>query len=298
MATTWAAIAAAGITLAAAGPGESRRLADAAALVEAARPQVPDEYWNQAHCVLAFPREADAIRDEAHGVVSCRAGDGWTAPLFLVLATAGRGTQTEAGRTADLVLLVMNESGAGSLLHGSVRLGTDAAVSPGRVDASGSAVDANRTDILAYSQVDGVVSGADIAGAVLSADVAANAAIYGGNSSPSRVLAMRELSAPPDAEMFLRSLGGGKSTPAATSGTTTPPAEPPPSPPSASDDVRARLLAAQQTIDRLLADTSASAIAAGGTAPDPAQSVTIDRARLIQLRQQIEAALAALGRRQ
>jgi hypothetical protein len=71
------------------------------------------------------------------------------------------------------------------------------------------------------------------------------------------------------------------------------------------DDLRARLLVAQQTIDRMLTETAApaggvvmAAAAEGGRgAGANGATVSVERARLIQLRQQLDAVLAKLGRR-
>jgi hypothetical protein len=56
----------------------------------------------------------------------------------------------------------------------------------------------------------------------------------------------------------------------------------------------------QQSLDRLLADTTPAAVGTTGTtgAPDAASgSIVVDRARLMHLRQQLDALLATLNRR-
>lgn len=302
-AATWAALATVVATLSlAAGPDEVRRLTAAAAIVQDVREQAPDGVWRDAHCVLVLPAlgaDAGATAGdggESRGVMSCRTGDSWTAPLFMTLAASDRRPQSAAGHP-DLVLLVMNESGVDKLLHGAVTLGATASSAPG---PSGPQSSAGDKEILAYERSSGVLSGTDVSGGILAPDAAANRRTYGANSSPRHVLAMREISAPPAATPFLRALGGGSSaampTPPA-SGADAARDRPAADAAVDTDAVRARLLDVQRSLDRLLTDTGAASVGTAG-APESAGAgmITVDRARLIQLRRQIEAAIAALGR--
>ena len=69
--------------------------------------------------------------------------------------------------------------------------------------------------------------------------------------------------------------------------------------PTTDDDIRARVVDIEQTLDRLLADTTPAPVGTTGTvgATPASATVTIDRARLLQLREQLEALLATLNRR-
>ena len=53
------------------------------------------------------------------GVMSCRAGERWSPPVFMQLAKGSWGFQAGV-QEVDLVLLVMNESGAQKLLKNKV----------------------------------------------------------------------------------------------------------------------------------------------------------------------------------
>ena len=53
----------------------------------------------------------------------------------------------------------------------------------------------------------------------------------------------------------------------------------------------------QQTLDRLLTSTGNSTVGTSGTTNDTGDMVTVDRATLVRLRQQVEALAAALERR-
>ena len=305
--TTLAILFAMIMAAAASAADETTRVVEAAAVVEDVRPQIALEYWSRAHCIVVVPgiKKAAFIfgGEYGKGVMSCRAGESWTAPLFMELAKGSWGFQAGAEQV-DLVLLVMNESGVEKLLQNKVNLGADASMAAGPVGRGGAlGTDAALTaEILSYSRSRGLFAGLDLSGGVLRPDDEANRAIYGRNASPRRILASREISAPPEASAFLRALNGGQhaSAPATSSSSQSNDAERHSTSRSAADDgVRAQLVEAQQTVDRLLADTTPAAVGTTGAANEqrPAGTVTVDRARLIQLRQQIEAAILALSRR-
>src|SRR6185436_6170153 len=130
------------------------------------------------------------------GVMSCRAGDQWSAPVFMQLAKGSWGFQAGAEQ-ADLVLLVMNESGVQKLLKNKVNLGADASVAAGPVGRRGGvSTDAAITaEIVSYSRSKGLFAGIDVSGGVLRPDTDANESTYGPKSSPASILATRELSA-------------------------------------------------------------------------------------------------------
>jgi hypothetical protein len=69
--------------------------------------------------------------------------------------------------------------------------------------------------------------------------------------------------------------------------------------PTTDDDLRARVVEIQQLLDRILADTTPNPVGtAGSTAPSVnSGTVTVDRMRLLQMREQLDALLAAMNRR-
>src|SRR5262245_40198025 len=75
---------------------------------------IPQELWEKADCVIVIPglkKAAFGIGGEyGKGVMSCRNGQQWSAPVFMKLAKGSWGFQIGA-QSVDLVLLVMNESG-------------------------------------------------------------------------------------------------------------------------------------------------------------------------------------------
>jgi len=111
------------------------RLSNAAQALRDTRESIPDTYWDRARCVAVIPnlkKGALIIGGEyGRGVMSCRAGEGWSAPVFLELAKGSWGFQAGA-EEIDVVMLVMNESGVQKLLKNKVNLGADASSPPAR----------------------------------------------------------------------------------------------------------------------------------------------------------------------
>src|SRR5438046_939765 len=285
------------------------RLETAARNVREIRPEISDEIWNRARCVAVIPdlkKAAFFVGGEyGKGVMSCRAGDGWSAPVFLQLAKGSWGFQAGVEQV-DLLLLVMNERGVQKLLQNKTTLGADASVAAGPVGRRAAvATDALLTaEILSYSRSHGLFAGINVSGGVLRPDEDTNIDVYGPGAEPRTILASRELSAPPAARPFLEALRALASPPATDATNPAPPAQAastPPTPrtttmPITDDDLRTRIVDIQQTLDRMLADTTPAAVGTSGTTA-AGQPVSVDRARLLQLRQQIDALLASLNRR-
>jgi lipid-binding SYLF domain-containing protein len=309
----FAAIASGSVGVGAAiGPGEAQRLAAAAQVVQGIQSTIPDTYWNKARCVAVIPdlKKAALIvgGEYGKGVMSCHAGDGWSAPVFMQLAKGSWGFQAGAEQI-DVVLLVMNEEGVQKLLRNKVTLGADASIAAGPLGRQGQAgTDASlNAEILSYPRAKDLFAGIDLSGGVLRPDEDANRSVYGAGASPKTILATRELSAPTEAHAFLSALHA-QSTAATTSqraergGAETTVAPAPVTPPSrqlttTDDDLRARVVEIQQALDRILADTTPNPTGTAGRSGASADTVTVDRSRLLQMRQQLEGLLTAMNRR-
>jgi SH3 domain-containing YSC84-like protein 1 len=297
---------------------EAGRLASAARAIQEIRGEIPPDLWTSARCVVVIPelkKAALVIGGEyGKGVMSCRAGDRWSAPVFMQLAKGSWGFQAGVEQV-DLVLLVMNDRGVQKLLANKVTLGADASVAAGPVGRRGAVgTDAAMTaEIVSYSKSKGAFAGIDISGGVLRPDEDANAGVYGKGATPQAILASRDISAPPPAAPFLNaltSLPSSSSAPAPTdrgakveanpSQAKSVPATPRTTTMSTTDDdLRARVVDIEQTLDRMLADTTPAPVGTTGTvgATPASGMVTVERARLLQLREQLEALVAALNRR-
>jgi lipid-binding SYLF domain-containing protein len=296
---------------------EANRLAAAARVVQGIRSAIPQDYWDRARCVAVVPELKKAALvvggEYGKGVMSCRAGDQWSAPVFIQLAKGSLGIQVGAEQV-DLVLLVMNEQGVQKLLGSRLHLGADASVAAGPVGRQGSiGTDAQfKAEILSYSRAQGLFAGINLSGGVLRPDDDANTDVYGAGASLRTILANRELSAPTQASAFLSALSSPPAAAVSPSGASpsstasSPPQRPAGEPPSArttttptrDDDVRARATDLRQAVDRLLANAAPSAVGTtGGAESGTSGTVTVDRAQLINLREQVDALLAALNKR-
>jgi lipid-binding SYLF domain-containing protein len=291
---------------AAIGSAEAARLEAAAQIVQGIRTDIPADIWSRARCVAVIPdlKKAAFIfgGEYGKGVMSCRSGDRWSPPVFMQLAKGSWGFQAGA-EEVDVVLLVMNEQGVQKLLQNKVNLGADASIAAGPLGRHGSVgTDAALTaEILSYSRAKGLFAGINLSGGVLRPDEEANTAAYGKGAAPRTILASRELSAPPQASAFLRALGAqsaatapdrpspAPTTPPTTSRTTTMP--------TTDDDLRTRIVDIQQMLDRMLADTTPAPVGTSGAVGASGGTVTVDRARLLQLRQQLDGLVAALNKR-
>jgi len=279
---------------------EITRLSNAAQALRDTRESIPDTYWDRARCVAVIPdlkKGALIIGGEyGKGVMSCRAGEGWSAPVFLELAKGSWGFQAGA-EEIDVVMLVMNESGVQKLLKNKVNLGADASIAAGPIGRQGQVgTDVSLTaEILAYSRAKGLFAGVNLSGGVLRPDEDANRNAYGRDASPSTILASRSISAPTQATPFLEALGVPSKEPANAAASA--PATPSANVPSTTDsDLRTTIVAMRQTLDRML-DQNSSAVGTSGQAGNAVASVTISRERLEELRSQIDSLLAALNAR-
>ncbi|MGH9392958.1 MAG: lipid-binding SYLF domain-containing protein, partial [Terriglobales bacterium] len=113
------------------------------------------------------------------GVVTCRVGSAWSAPLFVSLGGASFGLQIGA-QESDVVMLIMNREGEDSLLKDKVSLGGDMAATAGPVGRDANAQTDLRMNakMLAYSRSKGLFGGITIKGGVIKQDHDSNQWLY------------------------------------------------------------------------------------------------------------------------
>jgi len=175
---------------------DAKRLNDSRAVLSEMRNAddngIPDSIWSKAECVVVIPdlKKAGFIvgGEAGSGVMACRNGGRWGAPIFMKMAKGSFGLQAGVSST-DLVLVVMNRGGADKLLGNKVTLGADASVAAGPVGRSASAAtDAQLTaQMLAYSRSKGVFAGINLSGGSLRPDDSANARMYGADHSARQI---------------------------------------------------------------------------------------------------------------
>jgi lipid-binding SYLF domain-containing protein len=153
---------------------------------------IPDGVFARAECVVVIPgmKKAGFIvgGEYGEGVLSCKHGNAFGAPIFMQLAKGSAGLQAGVSST-DLVLLVMNRAGVQKLLSNKVTLGGDASIAAGPVGRTASAAtDAQMTaEMLSYSRSKGLFAGIDLSGGTLRPDTDANAAMYGATANAKEI---------------------------------------------------------------------------------------------------------------
>jgi lipid-binding SYLF domain-containing protein len=174
---------------------------------------IPEAIWSKAECVVVIPslKKAGFVvgGEDGDGVLSCRQGAGWTAPVFVDLTKGSFGLQAGVQAT-QLVLVVMNRRGLEKLLSNKVTLGTDASIAAGPVGRTASAAtDAQLTaEMLSYSRSKGIFAGIDLSGGTLKPDKDANARAYGANVTAREIaLGSARVTMPPEAKAFRDALG-------------------------------------------------------------------------------------------
>ena len=109
------------------------------------------------------------------------------------------------GQATDFVLLVMNESGANSVMSSKVKLGADASAAAGPKGRSTSAETdvVMKAEILSYSRAQGVFAGISLAGSTLRSDDGANKSLYGKDLSAKEIVREGKVAPPASASKLL-----------------------------------------------------------------------------------------------
>jgi len=204
------------VSLAADVPADQQeRLVEAATVLKEIRAtpdsDVPASLWNKASCVIVVPGLKKAAfvfgGEYGKGLMSCRRGTDWSAPVFMRVEKGSWGAQIGA-QSIDLVLLVMNDKGVQKLLGNKVTLGAEASVAAGPVGRDArAATDAQmQAEILSYSRTQGLFAGINLSGGTLRPDADDNAEVYGTGVTPKDVLAGGRVKTPAAARPFLDAL--------------------------------------------------------------------------------------------
>ena len=172
---------------------------------------VPQELWERAACVVVVPSLKKAAfvfgGEYGKGLMSCRHGGEWTAPVFMQIEKGSWGLQIGA-QSIDLVLLVMNENGMEKMLRNKVSLGAEASVAAGPVGRDArAATDAQmKAEILSYSRTQGLFAGINLSGGVVRADADDNYDLYGSGISPKDVVMNGSVKPPAAVASFMAAL--------------------------------------------------------------------------------------------
>jgi lipid-binding SYLF domain-containing protein len=176
---------------------------------------IPQELLEKAECVIVFPSVLKAAfivgGDYGRGAMVCRTGEHfkgpWGAPAMYALEGGSIGFQL-GGEATDLVLLVMNERGASSILDSKAKLGADlsAAAGPKGRDASADTDAYMRAEILSYSRSRGLFAGISLEGSSLRPDNDASADVYGRKITAREIVLGGKASVPESGQHLVRVL--------------------------------------------------------------------------------------------
>jgi len=147
--------------------------------------KIPGAITQRAECVAVVPGLVEGAfivgAKSGRGVASCRTPGGWSAPGFFRLSGGTLGAQI-GGRSTDVLMLLTSQRAKRSFLSGDFRLGGEVSATAGDV-GSGRGVDSTstslRAEVVSYTRGRGLFAGADLSGAEVRTDVAANDAYHG-----------------------------------------------------------------------------------------------------------------------
>jgi len=173
---------------------------------------ITQEVIDKAECVIVFPsvRKAAFVVGASYGrgAMVCRTGKNfrgpWGAPAMYALEGGSVGFQI-GGQATDLVLLIMNNRGASSILDSKVKLGGDASVAAGPVgrDAAANTDAYMRAEILSYSRSRGLFAGISLEGSTLRPDDDATADVYGRKFTARQIVIDGEAKVPPSGRLLV-----------------------------------------------------------------------------------------------
>ena len=171
---------------------------------------IPEELLGSAKCMIVVPHLIKGGflfgGKYGHGAATCRVGNGWSAPAFILVRGGSAGLQ--AGYEGiDLVMLIMNNQGLQRLLSSKFEItgeGSIAAGSVGRHASAGTDWKLN-TEMLTYSRSKGLFAGLTLEGAVIENDPVSTRAVYQ-SKTPFRTILSGQATPPAGASEFMRAL--------------------------------------------------------------------------------------------
>jgi lipid-binding SYLF domain-containing protein len=108
-------------------------------------------------------------------------------------------------QATDFVLLIMNETGANSVMSSKVKIGADASAAAGPVGRNTSAETdvVLKAEILSYSRAKGLFAGISLAGSTMRSDDGGNKGLYGKEISAKEIVREGKVPVPVAAKRLL-----------------------------------------------------------------------------------------------
>jgi SH3 domain-containing YSC84-like protein 1 len=169
---------------------------------------IPSNILKQATCVAVVPGMIKGAfvfgAQYGQGVVTCRTGHGWSAPVFIRMAGGSFGFQI-GGQATDLILVAVNDKGLQALLKDKFKIGGDASAAAGPVGRSGQAATDWKmsAELLSYSRAKGIFAGIDLDGTSVSQN-REDTEIYFGAPQDFEAILRGDVAVPPGAVSFVR----------------------------------------------------------------------------------------------
>ena len=171
---------------------------------------IPQEITENATCVGVVPGMKKAAfifgGDYGQGVVTCRTGHGWSAPVFIKMTGGSWGLQI-GGQSTDLVLVAVNQKGFQDLLNSKFKIGAGASAAAGPVGRNAQMATnwKMQSELLTWSRSRGLFAGIDLDGTVVAQNKDATSAFYGRRHSMESIL-KGEVLPPATARPFLETV--------------------------------------------------------------------------------------------
>ncbi|HME58055.1 MAG TPA: lipid-binding SYLF domain-containing protein [Terracidiphilus sp.] len=168
---------------------------------------IPMNILQHATCIAVVPGMVKGAfvfgGQYGQGVVTCRTGHGWSAPVFIRMAGGSFGFQI-GGQATDLVLVAMNDRGMQDLLKSKFKIGGDASAAAGPVGRAGQASTDWKmsAELLSYSRNKGIFAGIDLDGTVVSQNKE-DTELYYGKDYDFNFILKGKVDVPPDAVEFV-----------------------------------------------------------------------------------------------
>jgi lipid-binding SYLF domain-containing protein len=171
---------------------------------------VPNKIAQQATCIGVIPGMKKGAfifgAEYGRGIVTCRTGHGWSAPVFITLGGGSFGFQL-GGQSTDVVLVAVNDKGFQDLLKSKFKIGGDAAASAGPVGRNSQAATDWKlnAELLTYSRSKGLFAGVDLTGTSVTQSSDDTRTFYGVDHTADDIL-KGNVPVPDDAKTFVRTV--------------------------------------------------------------------------------------------
>src|ERR1700739_2065719 len=179
-------------------------------IMQAKDKTIPLNILEQATCVGVVPGMLKGAfifgAEYGQGVVTCRTGHGWSAPVFIRMAGGSFGFQI-GGQATDLILVAVNDRGMQDLLKNKFKIGADGSAAAGPVGRAGQAATdwKMNAELLSYSRNKGLFAGISLDGTSVSQNKPDTEVYYGAPQDFQNVL-KGNVAVPAGAVEFVRAV--------------------------------------------------------------------------------------------